>query len=173
MNKNSYKEVEKKTTNGNVINKNSYKDVEKKTTCENDLNKNSYKDVEKESTSGKHTATTTVHIDAVKFEVCADTGSPQNLIGEDSFKKIQDSRPGHDKIKLRKSDVILRPYFTKKSLPIVGKFEATIETNTKMTVATVYVVKGSAENLLSKQTSEDLDLVNIKKPHSYKKREVN
>ena len=173
MNKNSYKDVEKKTTSGNGINKNSYKDEEKKTTGGNVINKNSYKDVEKESTSGKHTATTTVHIGAVKFEVCADTGSPQNLIGEDSFQKIQDSRPGHNKIKLRKSDVILRPYYTKKSLPIVGKFEAIIETNTKMTVASVYVVKGSAENLLSKQTSEDLDLVNINIPHSYKKREVN
>ena len=107
---------------------------------------------------------TTVKIENINIKACADTGSQQNLIGEDTFKKIQDSRSRNNKIKLSKPDITLRPYCTVKPIPIVGKFEAVIETTSKITVADVYVVEGKADNLLSKQTSVDLDLVKINIP---------
>jgi hypothetical protein len=110
---------------------------------------------------GNKTSTTTVRIGNVNMKVCVDTGCPQNLIGENSFKRIQKARPESRKIQLAKSSIVLRTYFTKQPLPIMGKFQAVIETDKKVTVSDMYVVKGDAENLLSCTTSEELNLVKI------------
>jgi hypothetical protein len=106
---------------------------------------------------------TKVDMENLEIRACADTGCPQNLIGEHTFNRIQKSRLKRkvDQIKLKKSTIVLRPYCTKEPIPIIGKFKTVIESQNKMTAATVYVVKGDADNLLSRQTSEELGIVKI------------
>jgi len=111
-----------------------------------------------------NTSKTEVKIEKVNTTICADTGCPQNLIGENTFKKIQDTRSRSNKIQLMKTNITLRPYCTKEPLPIVGKFKATIESVDRVTVAEVYVIKGDADNLLSRKTSEELNLVKVNIP---------
>ena len=127
------------------------------------------------STNGKSNtiSVTKVKVEDVEMEVCADTGCPQNLIGEHTFNKIQKLRlkKKKDGITLIKSNIVLRPYCTDKPIPIIGKFRAIIENEHKLTTDIAYVVQGDADNLLSRQTSEELEIVKIDKTQELTRRE--
>ena len=65
-------------------------------------------------------------------------------------------------MKLSRTNTKAFAYNTNSPVEFLGKFEAIIETQKRMTVATFYVAKGeSCGNLLSLNTAQELGLVSI------------
>ena len=81
---------------------------------------------------------------------------------EEAYRKLF---PGEHK--LRKAKSIMQPYHTDENptppLCILGKFDAVIESRTRIVPATFYVVKGKTktEPLLSYKTDQELGMVTI------------
>ena len=84
-----------------------------------------------------------------------DTGASVNIIGEDTFQKFGQN------IRLQKCKTSIFAYGASETLPIIGKFEATLETKSKLTVADLHVVKGNNVCLLSYETATNLGLVTV------------
>ena len=97
----------------------------------------------------------TVKINNSNVDFLIDTGSSINILGENTFKKIG-SKP-----KLSHSNKRVFAYGSDKTLELIGKFQATIETDSKITTATMHVVKGKHGNLLCYDTSVELNIVPI------------
>lgn len=96
---------------------------------------------------------TTVIINGLYTEFLIDTGSSINVIDEGTFSKLKDTP------QLKKSDTKVFTYGSNSNLDMKGKFEGTIETNSRITTATVYVVKGNYGNLLGYKTLVDLQVI--------------
>jgi hypothetical protein len=97
----------------------------------------------------------TVKINNSNVDFLIDTGSSINILDENTFKKIG-SKP-----KLSHSNKRVFAYGSDKTLELIEKFQATIETDSKITTATMYVVKGKHENLFCYDTSVELNIVPI------------
>ena len=86
-----------------------------------------------------------------------DTGATVNVMDEITFKRLL-----ADKVTLRSSSSVLRAYQSNENpsapLKVMGKFEATVESNTRIAPATFHVVKGhtNTQPLIGFQTAEDL-----------------
>ena len=93
-----------------------------------------------------------VCINGSKVKALIDTGSSINVIDENTYSKLQ------DKINLKKTHTKVYAYGASK-VKLLGKFEATIETENIITTAPIYVSRGSSGNLLSYQTSVDLKII--------------
>jgi mevalonate kinase len=52
-------------------------------------------------------------------------------------------------------------YGSKQQLPVIGKFEATIETKKQMTASTIDAVRDNYGSLLSYQTATELNLIKV------------
>jgi hypothetical protein len=78
------------------------------------------------------------------MNVLIDTEATANIMDEEACRKIS---PGQQKFKKAKS--IMQPYHTDKNptppLCIVGKFDAVIESKTRIVSATFYVVEGKTK----------------------------
>ena len=104
----------------------------------------------------------TVKIDNKDINVLIDTEATANIMDEEAYMKIS---PGQQKLKKAKS--IVQPYHTDKNptppLCIVGKFDAVIESKTRIVSATFYVVEGKTktEPLLSSKTAQELGMVTV------------
>ncbi|MES9882663.1 MAG: RNase H-like domain-containing protein [Sedimenticola sp.] len=96
---------------------------------------------------------TTVKINDYETKVLVDTGSSLNILDESVYMKMQ------DKPKLSKPDTKAFAYGQKQQLPIKGKFQAKIETDTKITTGNFYVISGNYGSLLSYSTAVDLNIV--------------
>ena len=96
-----------------------------------------------------------VKVNDSNVDILIDTGSSVNVIDEDTFKKIK-SKP-----KLSHANTRVFAYGSDKTLGLMGKFNATIETDSKITTAPVYVVKGKYGNLLCYDTSVELNIVPV------------
>lgn len=81
-----------------------------------------------------------------------DTGSSINVIDEHTFEMIKKPQLSHANTKVF-------AYGSDKTLKLMGKFQATIETDSKITTAPVYVVQGKYGNLLCYDTSVELNIV--------------
>ena len=136
-------------------------------------NKGVLKAVEKESLCGiekveavKHNQdrrpVSSVTVENREFQVLVDTGATVNVMDEITFKRLL-----ADKVTLRRSSSVLRAYQSNENpsapLKVMGKFEATVESNTRIAPATFHVVKGhtNTEPLIGFQTTEDLGLVKV------------
>lgn len=85
--------------------------------------------------------------------ILVDTGSSINVIDEHTYKSMT-NQP-----KLSKSDTKVYAYGADAKVSLLGKFSATIETESKLTTAPFYVTQGKSGNLLSYMTSVDLQVV--------------
>ena len=91
-----------------------------------------------------------------------DTGATVNVMDECIFQQLL-----ANKVKLQKSTSVLRSYQTNENpsrpLTVIGKFDAVVESNTKIIPATFHVIKGNTntESLIGFQTAESLGLVVI------------
>ena len=91
-----------------------------------------------------------------------DTGATVNVMDEITFKRLL-----ADKVTLRRSSSVLRACQSHENpsapLKVVGKFEAIVESNTRIAPATFHVVKGhtNTEPLIGFQIAEDLGLVKV------------
>jgi hypothetical protein len=104
----------------------------------------------------------TVKIDNKDINVLIDTGATANIMDEEAYRKIS---PGQQKLK--KAKTIMQPYHTDKNptppLCIVGKFDAVIESKTRIVSATFYLVEGKTktEPLLSYKTAQELGMFTV------------
>ncbi|PFX13584.1 Retrovirus-related Pol polyprotein [Stylophora pistillata] len=91
-----------------------------------------------------------------------DTGASVNVMDECTFQQLL-----ANKIKLEESTSVLRSYQTNENpsrpLTVMGKFDAVVESNTRIIPATFHVFKGNTnmEPLIGFQTAESLGLVVI------------
>ena len=103
-----------------------------------------------------------VTVENREFQVLVDTGATVNVMDEVTFKRLL-----ADKVALRKSSSVLRAYQSNENpsapLKVMGKFEAIVESNTRIAPATFHVIKGhtNTEPLIGFQTAEDLGLVKV------------
>jgi hypothetical protein len=65
-------------------------------------------------------------------------------------------------IKIHRSKVRIYAYAAQSPLPMLGVFEETIESKTKMTIAKFHVAKGDNGNLLCSETAAELGLITLK-----------
>ncbi|XP_060556789.1 uncharacterized protein K02A2.6-like [Ruditapes philippinarum] len=93
-----------------------------------------------------------VHINGCKIKALIDTGSSINVIDENTYSKLQ------NKVHLKRAHTKVYAYGASK-VTLLGKFQAQIESKNKITTAPVYVTKGTSGNLLSYQTSVDLNII--------------
>ena len=103
-----------------------------------------------------------VTVENREFQVLVDTGATVNVMDEITFKRLL-----ADKVTLRRSSSVLRAYQSNENpsapLKVMGKFEAIVESITRIAPATFHVIKGhtNTEPLIGFQTAEDLGLVKV------------
>eukprot|EP00795_Rhopilema_esculentum_P016997 gene16999-8501_t len=95
----------------------------------------------------------TAKISDYKCDLLVDTGASVNILDEETFSQIP-SDP-----KLEKTTVKVYPYNSNSPVKLLGKFQATVETKKRITVATFYVTEGNSGSLLGSETSQELGLV--------------
>ena len=88
-----------------------------------------------------------------EVDMLIDTGSSINVIDEKTFKNLKCDA------KLSKANTKEYTYGSDNILQLMGKCNATFESNDKIVTALVFVVKGKYGNLLSYDTSVDLKIV--------------
>ena len=88
----------------------------------------------------------------VKFTV--DTGSTINVIDQTTFNQL-------GQINLTKTHIKAYPFTSAKPVKMKEKFQTTIESRRKITVATIYVTEADGGCLLSANTAEELGLVSL------------
>ena len=109
-----------------------------------------------------HRPVTSVTVENREFQVLVDTGATVNVMDEITFRRLL-----ADKVTLRRSSSVLRAYQSHENplapLKVMGKFEAIVESNTRIGPATFHVIKGhtNTEPLIGFQTTEDLGLVKV------------
>ena len=86
----------------------------------------------------KSGTTVTAKICDHKCDLLVDTGASVNVMDEKTFRQIP-SNP-----KLEKTSVKVYPYNSNNPVKLLGKFEATVETKKRITVATFYVTEGNS-----------------------------
>ena len=98
-----------------------------------------------------------VKVSNVKVKMIIDTGASINIIDEKTFAHISKSTP----IWLKRTRTKLFAYGSTEQLPVIGQFEAILETKKRITVSTIHVVKGNCGSLLSYQTATELNLIQV------------
>ena len=103
-----------------------------------------------------------VTVENREFQVLVDTGATVNVMDDVTFKRLL-----ADKVALRKSSSVLRAYQSNEKpsapLKVMGKFEAIVESNTRIAPATFIKGHTNTEPLIGFQTAEDLGLVKVGK----------
>ena len=87
------------------------------------------------------------------INILVDTGSSINVIDEGTYKSMK-YQPN-----LSKSDTKVYAYGANEKVSLLGKFQATVETESKMTTAPFYITQGNSGNLLSYQTTVDQQVI--------------
>jgi hypothetical protein len=89
----------------------------------------------------------------------ADSGVKRSLLSEKDWVTLKKKNP---KMKLIKNNIIVKPYSTDYTVPVMGKAKVVLKCKEGMKVnATVYVVKGETESLLGKTDSEALGIITL------------
>ena len=85
--------------------------------------------------------------------IMADSGASINILDENEYHRLTNGP------KLEPSSVKIYGYRSKVPLRVLGKFDTTLESETKKLNAKLYVVEGSGGSLLSWKTSQELRLL--------------
>ena len=124
-------------------------------------------------TTAKNNPTTKVTINKHQVKFTVDTGSTINVIDQSTFKQL-------GPITLRKTRIKAYPFNGTVPVKMKGKFQTTVESRKKITVATIYVTEADGGCLLSANTAEDLGLITlhlnhikVTKPNSQAAQQVN
>jgi hypothetical protein len=80
------------------------------------------------------------------FKATVDTGATINVVDQETFAKMV-------KPDLKKTSIKAFAFYAKSPVRFVGKFEATIETRKRVTVATFYVTKTTTSGNLIPATT--------------------
>lgn len=96
-----------------------------------------------------------VIIDGVQVEFLVDTGTPINIIDEETFNKFK------CQVSLAECTTKLYGYKALVPLPVMGEFHAKIEYCKSNAVEMVVVIKGKSECLLSYKTATKLNIIKM------------
>ena len=114
---------------------------------------------------GNHAASTSsprVNITACghTFKMLVDTGATINVIDQNTFSQMRN-------VKLQNTKTKAFAYDSKTPVEVAGKFDTMLETKKHITIATIYVVKGSRHsgNLMSLETAKELGLISLHLNH--------
>ena len=89
-----------------------------------------------------------------KINFTIDTGSSINVISPSAFQSLQD-------VQLKGTNIKAFPFHSTTPVKMKGKFQITIESRKKMTVATIYVTADDGGCLLSSNTAQGLGLISL------------
>ena len=94
-----------------------------------------------------------ISINGTDFNFLADSGATTNLLSEEDFNKISPMPV------LEPSRTTIQAYGKQKPIPILGKFNATLQNATETVEAPICVVAGTETPILSWSTSQELKLL--------------
>ncbi|XP_028412196.1 uncharacterized protein LOC114535019 [Dendronephthya gigantea] len=115
--------------------------------------------VEKEvSPNPRAVKTIPVIIERAHIRMIVDTGATTNILVSKAFNEIKKKNPS---LHLHPSTHKIYAYMQSQPLPVLGKFEALIESKHRMAVTTFHVVNGDGGSLLSYSTATELDIVKM------------
>jgi len=104
---------------------------------------------------------TSVCLNGTPVNVIVDSGSSINVIDKHTFAFIQ--KKNRDALKIKTTNEKIYPYGVSKPLRMIGYFDTTIEDNSLIVPARVYVIdEEKAGNLIGLKTSKELELLRIK-----------
>jgi transposase InsO family protein len=95
-----------------------------------------------------------VSVNGHQMALMADSGACRNLMDETDYNKMSPNKP-----QLATTKAKIYPYRSTVPLPIIGLFDATVDTGKRKCTETFYVVEGSSGSLLSWSTSKRLGLI--------------
>ena len=84
-----------------------------------------------------------------------DTRATVDLVDSKTYELLR------NKVTLNKNNTKIYAYGATKPLPLKGRFQGTIESETRYTVSQFYVVDCTGGNLLSAKTAQDLGLIKM------------
>ena len=94
----------------------------------------------------------------VPVTMMVDTGASIDIIDESTYIKMQQVK----EIQLYRSNARVFAYGSPTNLPVLGKFEATLESSHNITVSEVHVVQEHYGCLLSNHSATTLGLIQVK-----------
>ena len=97
----------------------------------------------------------TAKVNDFQCKLLVDTGASVNVLDEATCNSLPFTT------KLGKTFVKIYPYNSHSPVELLGKFQATVETKNRITVATFYVTKGTSGSILGCDTSQELGLVTL------------
>ena len=101
---------------------------------------------------------TTMKVGNYQLRVIIDSGASVNVIDKKDFDRLVQQ---NKEIMLRRTNTKIFAYGAEQPLPLVGAFDATMESVTCSTVAIFYVVSGNYGSLLGHETAVELELLQI------------
>ena len=96
----------------------------------------------------------------VPLQVLIDSGASINVIDEKAYHAITKS-PQNNQLSLRHTSTKIYSYGGTSPLPVIGTFSTRVESKTRTTAATIYVIKGENGCLLSYKTATELELISV------------
>ena len=96
-----------------------------------------------------------VKVENVELDILIDTGASVDVVDEATFARFS------PKPKLTRTNTRLVGYGSRRHIPHLGQFEATLETDSLIYVDTIHVVKGASGCLLRYATALQLGLVKV------------
>ena len=99
-----------------------------------------------------------VEINGIEMKMLIDTGASTDIIDEEAFRKISQTRP----VRLEEDTCRIFAYGSQSRLAVLGKFKANIGANGKQVTSTIHVLQGTHGSLLSFSTANKLGLVDVK-----------
>ena len=97
----------------------------------------------------------TAKVNDFQCKLLVDTGASVNVLDEATYNSLPFTT------KLGKTSVKIYPCNSHSPVELLGKFQATVETKNRITVATFYVTKGTSGSILGCDTSHELGLVTL------------
>ena len=101
---------------------------------------------------------TTMKVGNYQLRVIIDSGASVNVIDKKDFDRLVQQ---NKEIMLRRTNTKIFAYGAEQPLPLVGAFDATVESVTCSTVAIFYVVSGNYGSLLGHETAVELELLQV------------
>ncbi|CAB3985054.1 uncharacterized protein LOC110987377 [Paramuricea clavata] len=101
-----------------------------------------------------------VMIANVPLQMLIDSGASINVIDEKAYHAITKS-PQNNPLSLRHTSTKIYSYGGTSPLPVLGTFYTRVESKTRTTPATIYVIKGENGCLLSYKTATELELISV------------
>ena len=99
-----------------------------------------------------------ISVNHTPIKMVIDTGASVDIIDELAFNTLQKNTP----LALQRSTTRIFAYGATKQLPVMGKFNATLDSSTGSTTSQIHVIEGNFGCLLSYKTASALGLIMLK-----------